>query len=352
MTDVTAPARGDPRAAPAEGNTAGPNLSVIHASLWAALTPTRFEGKCPRCGGWKPARSQRAGRRINYFVRCESPTCNSIILTALVAPPDDPAVIADKARLTAQAQAAPARPQPTPPSNKPQAREVSMSNVPATVPPEDDAPAAGHAPDGYNAARDRNQVHRQALALVGRMGDLLRRPIPAGMDEDQFRGELQLISKALRLVAHFVAPESPNYRFPLAAIADFDWKRSIPGFRGDEDILEWADVEVLVNGETRKIRVAKSVRWNAYTWVLRTGADSAKKYGIAIWYSRSAGAGDDDSAKYVRLCTFKDWAESEGVSDKTASAIGKAIGARDAAKKGGQVVTGKAAGSKPGPASK
>lgn len=84
----------------------------------------------------------------------------------------------------------------------------------------------------------------------------------------------------------------PNWKRPLASYQN-GWPAAINAFIVAEDDL----------GPT-------VVSWMGHTYTRRCGEN--KKYGAAIWFSRSVGKDEDGSTRYARLITFS--------SDSTAQA--------------------------------
>jgi hypothetical protein len=95
---------------------------------------------------------------------------------------------------------------------------------------------------------------------------------------------LATIGRQLTRLIQANAPDSPNYRRPLAAYPRFDWSS-----------IEAAVIE-------QDNRGATLVEWNLHQFVRRAGSG---KFGQAIWFSRPTGQ-DDNGAQYARLITFKD----------------------------------------------
>lgn len=111
--------------------------------------------------------------------------------------------------------------------------------------------------------------------------------------------KLDRIAAALEALAQSGAPQEPNWRYPLAAYAQFDWA-SI-GAR----VVQRDDYGV------------SAVSWNGHMWTRRSGAG---KYGKAIWFSRPAGQ-DEDGTNYLRLVTFKDLSPAEALPESVAGEL-------------------------------
>ena len=83
----------------------------------------------------------------------------------------------------------------------------------------------------------------------------------------------------------------PNWKRPLASYQN-GWPDAINAFVVAND--EW--------GPT-------AVSWMGHIYTRRCGEN--KKYGAAIWFSRSTGKGEDGEVGYARLITFSDDAKPE-----------------------------------------
>lgn len=109
---------------------------------------------------------------------------------------------------------------------------------------------------------------------------------------------LGMILQRLERLEWLVAPSGPNYTFPLAAYAAFDW----------------ASIGAEVTGRDRD--GVTRVDWFGRTFT-RRGGDG--KFGKAIWFSRYTGETESGQKTYARLITFKDYSEAESLPEKVAA---------------------------------
>lgn len=94
----------------------------------------------------------------------------------------------------------------------------------------------------------------------------------------------------------------PNWQRPLKAYKSFDWSK----------------IGATVLAADR--HGATKVAWCGHTYIRRAGEN--KKFGVAIWFSRGNGRGEDGEASYVRLITFKTGeAQAEPLPDYVVRAL-------------------------------
>jgi hypothetical protein len=100
---------------------------------------------------------------------------------------------------------------------------------------------------------------------------------------DEVLEQMRRQTELLEQIARNTAPESPDYKRPLAEFARFDW----------------ASIKAVVLSTDRQGPTA--VEWNGQQFIRRAGAG---KFGQAIWFSRATGKRGDETL-YARLLTFK-----------------------------------------------
>lgn len=93
---------------------------------------------------------------------------------------------------------------------------------------------------------------------------------------------LERIATALERIAFAMAPESPNYRRPLAEFPTFDWS------------------QIGASITTTDPHGPAMVEWGGYEWKRRNKAD----FGNDIFYTRPAGKDETGRNRYLRLITF------------------------------------------------
>ncbi len=93
---------------------------------------------------------------------------------------------------------------------------------------------------------------------------------------------LERIANALERIAFAMAPESPNYRRPLADFPNFNWSQIGASVTATDP-----------HGPTL-------VEWGGYEWKRRNKAD----FGNDIFFTRPAGKDESGRNKYLRLITF------------------------------------------------
>lgn len=114
------------------------------------------------------------------------------------------------------------------------------------------------------------------------------RTMPAESDHAPSALSLERIADSLERIA--VAMESrptasPDISRSLADYIDFDWSRIGAAVVASD---RYGATAVMHNGRTY------------------TRRNPANKFGVAIWYSRAVGKGEDDKNIYERLITFRD----------------------------------------------
>lgn len=109
----------------------------------------------------------------------------------------------------------------------------------------------------------------------------------------------------LERIEQLVAPQGPNYTYPLAAYANFDW----------------AGIGAEVIGRDRQ--GVSRVNWFGKMFTRRSGAG---KFGQAIWFSRCTGEDESGRKVYARLITFKDYGQAEPVPEQVAEAVNGRVG--------------------------
>jgi DdrB-like protein len=105
----------------------------------------------------------------------------------------------------------------------------------------------------------------------------------------------------LLLLKVIAADKPPAWSRPIKAYKNFDWAK-IGATITDTDS----------HGATKVV-------WCGHIYTRRSGDN--RKFGAAIWFSRSNGKGEADEATYARLITFKDSAQAEPLPDFVAKAI-------------------------------
>lgn len=94
---------------------------------------------------------------------------------------------------------------------------------------------------------------------------------------------------------------SPDMVFDLGAYPGFDWRA--------------IGAEVIAKDNHGAIAVKHGGK-------IYTRRNPSNKFGIAIWYSRATGKGDDDATTYERLITFKEVKiEADPLNSKTISVL-------------------------------
>ena len=114
-------------------------------------------------------------------------------------------------------------------------------------------------------------------------------PKPAALGPEPL---LTRIAVALERLA--VNTAAPNYKRGLKSFKDFDFARL--GIRVVKTDADGPSV----------------LEWNNHFFTRRSGKG---KFGVAVWFSRPVGKGenDDDEVKFERLITFKDYSEAESM---------------------------------------
>jgi DdrB-like protein len=96
----------------------------------------------------------------------------------------------------------------------------------------------------------------------------------------------------LQMLLRVIASQSPpNWQRPLKDYRKFDWSK-IGAIVIDTD----------THGATK-------VSWCGHLYTRRSGEN--KKFGAAIWFSRSNGKSEGDETTYLKLITFKNSASAE-----------------------------------------
>lgn len=109
---------------------------------------------------------------------------------------------------------------------------------------------------------------------------------------EQIANDLAQIKTLLQTLVQFNAPQSPNYRYPLAAYQNFEWS------------------SIGANVISRDRHGVTAVNWGGYTWKRRS--DNSKKRGKAVWFSRPLA--DAENQDYACLVRFSDLAQVEPMS--------------------------------------
>ncbi|MBD0269397.1 single-stranded DNA-binding protein [Pseudanabaena sp. FACHB-2040] len=123
-------------------------------------------------------------------------------------------------------------------------------------------------------------------------------------DPTQLTDLLQQLKLAMTAIA---ANNPPNWKRTLADYLKPDWPQAIGAI------------------PTRKDRHGPTVLWWMGHYYTRRSGEN-KKFGAAIWFSRSAGADAEGNARYIRLITFSDapMPDAEDLPDYVVSALKKA----------------------------
>lgn len=127
---------------------------------------------------------------------------------------------------------------------------------------------------------------------------------------DVLKAQVKLMGESVRLqretkdilagIAFALAPQAPNYRYPIADFPTFDWSQM--------------GAEVIRNDSFG----ASEVRWGGYVWTRRAPQN---KFSEAVWFSRPNGKNAAGDVQYVRLITFKDSADAEPLPPKVEQKI-------------------------------
>lgn len=120
-----------------------------------------------------------------------------------------------------------------------------------------------------------------------------------------------------------VTPLQPKTTEPMAEILVIlkaiasqtppSWQRSLKAY----STFDWSKIGATVVAKDG--HGATKVSWCGHVYVRRAGNNP--KYGASIWFSRSAGKGEDDETQYLRLITFKDTADAEPLPEYVARAL-------------------------------
>jgi hypothetical protein len=110
-----------------------------------------------------------------------------------------------------------------------------------------------------------------------------------------------LMPEILLMLKAIASQNPPAWQRPLRTYSKFEWSK------------------IGASVVTKDEHGATSVSWCGHIYVRRSGDN--RRYGASIWFSRSAGKGDDDEPQYLRLITFKDGAKAEPLPEYVANAL-------------------------------
>jgi DdrB-like protein len=106
----------------------------------------------------------------------------------------------------------------------------------------------------------------------------------------------------IQLLLRVIASQNPpNWQRPLKDYPKFDWSK-----------MGATVVSSDAHGATK-------VSWCGHVYLRRSGEN--KKFGAAIWFSRSNGKGEGEETHYLKLITFKDSANAEPLPSYVAEAL-------------------------------
>jgi hypothetical protein len=108
-----------------------------------------------------------------------------------------------------------------------------------------------------------------------------------------------------------------NLHLLLRAIASHtppSWQRPLKDYNN----FDWSKIGATVVSTDNY--GATKVSWCGHIYTRRSGEN--RKFGAAIWFSRSNGKSEGDETNYLKLITFKNSANAEPLPDYVIQALG------------------------------